>query len=312
MRTFFQERTCLGRLAILVTLLIMMLMACIILATLLPTPVRVSELAKATANSMGTPINPTSITESRLQTPSPTTLQPTPTVTPTPPTDGFVTATALNVRAGPGVNYDRIGHLVADDPVTVKGTSADRSWLQIVSGDLEGWVSAAFIELTISLDGIPVSDTLFPTPSPTTTEPTPTIESTVESPETAEEMAYSLAVLAIEQSYYDSMEAFTELASEVQANPLLVFDGDWKTTVATQIAIVNNTGEQVRALTAPLRYERVQAHLVQTSLHFDHAGQLVAEAIDELDVSKIQQANDEVLLGQQEAEKAAAEFEKLQ
>lgn len=105
---------------------------------------------------------------------------PTPTDTPTPQpptatvpaTPSLVAQTDLNVRAGPGTNYNVIGLLPVGAPADVVGRSEDGQWWQIRFDLAEnglGWVSAdpAFAT-TANVDNVQVA------PAPPTATPTPT------------------------------------------------------------------------------------------------------------------------------------------
>jgi SH3-like domain-containing protein len=62
---------------------------------------------------------------------------------------GKVIANVLNVRARPGLNYERVAVLKRDDPVTVVGESEE--WLEIaVPAAAEAWVSSHFLDLPSS------------------------------------------------------------------------------------------------------------------------------------------------------------------
>ena len=62
---------------------------------------------------------------------------------------GKVIANVLNVRARPGLNYERVAVLKRDDPVTVVGESEE--WLEIaVPAAAEAWVSSYFLDLPSS------------------------------------------------------------------------------------------------------------------------------------------------------------------
>jgi len=74
----------------------------------------------------------------------------------TPTADAYVTADALNLRAGPGVEYDRIGQLTKGTPLTIRGSTEDGTWLQVVAGDDTGWVAVKYVDLTIAEETIPV------------------------------------------------------------------------------------------------------------------------------------------------------------
>ncbi|MBX3063286.1 MAG: SH3 domain-containing protein [Anaerolineae bacterium] len=117
----------------------------------------------------------------------------------------------LNVRTGPGVNYGIIGSLSLGQTVPVTGTNLDRSWYQISTTGLFGWVSSFYVTpqgvcSNILIVSIPPSPTLQPgatsiavlptftplppfiQPTPTTTIPVvvlPTLTNTVEVPPAA-------------------------------------------------------------------------------------------------------------------------------
>jgi hypothetical protein len=75
---------------------------------------------------------------------------------------GEVTAQTLvnlNLRQGPGTHYPAIGNLPANSEVTVIGRLADGSWLQVKTGQGEGWVSgqADFVKVeAAALADLPV------------------------------------------------------------------------------------------------------------------------------------------------------------
>lgn len=56
--------------------------------------------------------------------------------------NGFTTGN-VNVRAGPGTGYDRIGMLLAGTPVDIR--SCQDNWCNIRGDRLRGWVSANFL-----------------------------------------------------------------------------------------------------------------------------------------------------------------------
>ena len=103
----------------------------------------------------------------------------TPTTTPLPPTPAAVVATeALNVRAGPGVNFPVIGVLRRGDAVAVLGRTPKGDWLRVccLAGGESGWLSASLVETSLPATAIPIATGIpnTPTPTPTsTTTPTP-------------------------------------------------------------------------------------------------------------------------------------------
>jgi dipeptidyl aminopeptidase/acylaminoacyl peptidase len=70
-----------------------------------------------------------------------------------------VIVAALNVRAGPGVNYRILEVAFSGDKFEVIGVNAARTWLQIVRTDgSRAWISGwpAYTRVSTSLDGLPV------------------------------------------------------------------------------------------------------------------------------------------------------------
>jgi len=105
------------------------------------------------------------------------------------PTGGPDSVTArvlqrLNVRSGPGTNFNTLGVLNPDEVVTLTGKNASGTWLQILypGGPGErGWVTAAFIQVADTSE-LPVLDE-YGTPVPEQTgtpgAPAPTATATV-------------------------------------------------------------------------------------------------------------------------------------
>ncbi|MDQ4076060.1 MAG: SH3 domain-containing protein, partial [Chloroflexota bacterium] len=58
-----------------------------------------------------------------------------------------VTASALNVRSGPGVGYSVVGVVRQGDRLQVVDRNADGTWLK-VDGAVDGWLSAAYVRLS--------------------------------------------------------------------------------------------------------------------------------------------------------------------
>jgi len=154
-----------------------------------PTPTVVSlEAAKATDTPTVAP------TPTLLKAPTATPVPPEPTAlgqaqdtaTPVPMAalvvsrvEGKVTAYGLNVRTGPGTAYPIIGGLSLGDAVEIVGKNAAGDWLQITypaGGESQGWIAAAYVDLTGSLAEVaevsapplpPPTPTLMPAPMPT-------------------------------------------------------------------------------------------------------------------------------------------------
>ncbi len=97
---------------------------------------------------------------------------------------------SVNVRTGPGLNYDVLTQLAVGSTASIIGTNADRSWWQVNVGGLTGWVSASFTTqqgICSNLFSVPIppsptlsagaSPFIIPptfTPLPTIQQPTPT------------------------------------------------------------------------------------------------------------------------------------------
>jgi TolB protein len=88
--------------------------------------------------------------------------------------EGKVTSYGLNVRTGPGVAYPIIGALSQGDVVDVVGKNAAGTWLQILyltGTEGQGWVAAAYVDLSGSLTTVPVVSA--PAPSAATPDELP-------------------------------------------------------------------------------------------------------------------------------------------
>lgn len=81
---------------------------------------------------------------------------------------------AVNVRSGPGTNFETLGLLSVNTPVTLVGQNSSGTWLQIFYAEAEndrGWVSSAYVE-SEALDELPVlteeelATAIPPTPTP--------------------------------------------------------------------------------------------------------------------------------------------------
>ncbi len=117
-------------------------------------------------------------------------LNPLPTATPSPTQTDVpsgvpmgVVRTDLNVRAGPGTQFDVVGRIAANTEVEIVGQNDNASWWYIVypeTPNQRGWVAAEYVP-SQNASGVPIQNT--PTPIPTDT-PTPTETPTVPPTET--------------------------------------------------------------------------------------------------------------------------------
>lgn len=81
-----------------------------------------------------------------------------------PPVQTGVTATvtnadALNVRNGPGTNYDILQSIARNETYPVVGRNADNSWLQLNVNGLTGWSNSFYLTVNGNLSTVPVPNT---------------------------------------------------------------------------------------------------------------------------------------------------------
>ena len=90
-----------------------------------------------------------------------------PTGVPTFVLGGTVATEVLNLRSGPGLQYELVGHLQKGDPVQARARTEAGDWLKVATAaGLEGWVAVEFVALNVPLDGIPLAVAIPPTPTP--------------------------------------------------------------------------------------------------------------------------------------------------
>lgn len=140
------------------------------------TPLPTATLVPPTATPFPTEMPSPTPTPFPTETPSPEPAL-TPTPTPTPALPGVVVNVDLNVRAGPGTNYDRIGLIPAGNRVDIVGRTEDSTWWQIAFADVPdglGWIAAEYGQAE-NTDGVALAQ-VPPTPTPAappTAAPTP-------------------------------------------------------------------------------------------------------------------------------------------
>ncbi len=81
--------------------------------------------------------------------------------------EAVVSAATLNVRAGPGASYAKVGTVRKDDRLPVTDYNATCTWVKVVTPTTEGWVSTGYVTLTGPCGGSSGATT------PATAEPTP-------------------------------------------------------------------------------------------------------------------------------------------
>ncbi len=100
------------------------------------------------------------------------------TVTGTPEGPVIVVPDQVNVRLGPGTNYEKVGVLIAGQEVPALGRTPGGLWIQIVYPGVPGniaWVYAPFVVLDTAQQLLPIIE---PPPTPTP-RMTPTIDPTL-------------------------------------------------------------------------------------------------------------------------------------
>jgi uncharacterized protein YgiM (DUF1202 family) len=64
----------------------------------------------------------------------------------------------LNVRSGPGANFEIVGKLNQGQGMDLLGRNLDSTWAQIqVPGGVNGWISARYIASSVRIDNLPVT-----------------------------------------------------------------------------------------------------------------------------------------------------------
>ncbi|MGQ9586339.1 MAG: SH3 domain-containing protein, partial [Anaerolineae bacterium] len=118
---------------------------------------------------IATPLPPTPTPVPPTDTPVP------PTPTPEPP-QAVINIDSLNVRAGPGTSYDRVGQARQGQRFDIVGRTEDGKWLQICClQGRTGWVAAQYVRVRGDVQRVAIVTDFPPTPTPRpTTPPTPT------------------------------------------------------------------------------------------------------------------------------------------
>lgn len=110
--------------------------------------------------------SPTSTPTPRPPTATPTT---SPTATPTPETPYITTTRPMNIRSGPGTNYDVVGYATDGEKLIVTGKNSAGNWWRIEFKGQDAWIYAFYVTET-NTDGIRA----VPTPAPPSPTPAPT------------------------------------------------------------------------------------------------------------------------------------------
>ena len=123
---------------------------------------------------------PTPTSETETQPEPEETPEPTPTPTPTKEieisqakAEAVVTNSLLNMRAGPGTNYARVGQVRQGTKLEILGKNAAGTWIKIKTpGGTEAWVILTYVDVNVSLDTLSTLEApTAPTPAPQPTNP---------------------------------------------------------------------------------------------------------------------------------------------
>ena len=68
----------------------------------------------------------------------------------------IIKARALNVRAGPDMDYDIVGYAARDQRYHIIDHSEDGGWMRIDFDGLVGWVSAGWVQTDDGVEDLPV------------------------------------------------------------------------------------------------------------------------------------------------------------
>ena len=143
-------------------------------------------------------------------TPEPTT---TPEPTPTPITVTEMNATkyaiqSVNVRKGPGTEYDKVGGLTTNEAITVTGKT-DNGWFRFTYNGAEAYVSAKYVADTKVVIPTPAPT---PVPTPVPENPTPEVPNPTPAPVVpdnpappappTEEVSHALIMSKLESAMY--------------------------------------------------------------------------------------------------------------
>ena len=158
------------------------------------------------------------------------------------------------------------------------------------------------------------TNTLAPTdtPAPTNTlAPTNTPEPTNTPRFTSAEETYRADVIEITTQYADAFVDFSELTTAAGEDSSLLLDSDWKIDMAVVLVTMKSLNEEVRALDPPGRFVDVHSHLLDAVEHYDRFITLFTTGVDTLDVNKINQAGEELLLGNAAIGQATEKIKKI-
>lgn len=143
-----------------------------------------------------------------------------------------------------------------------------------------------------------------PTELPTLTQ-VPTLTKTP-SLFTTDEKQYMADAADILEPYFESVTEIGTLLTRASKSIALIRNEDWRISMAFDMAIVKVQGEAYRKLVPPTRFSSLHSDVMNATKRMDKALDLIASGIDNLDVSKINQANQEITAANKLIESATA------
>lgn len=81
----------------------------------------------------------------------------------------------LNVRSGPGTNFESFGTLIPNDVVLITGKDSSGKWIQVQYKGQVGWASSEFLRINAGTESLPVTLDTVPTTTAATQNTTSTI-----------------------------------------------------------------------------------------------------------------------------------------
>lgn len=163
---------------------------------------------------------------------------------------------------------------------------------------------------------VPPTSTTAPTNTPPPTAvPTETAVPATSTPDpgalTAEETAYRDAIVEITAIYAEANGRMGELLLEASSDVSLLLNDDWKLDMTIVLGTLLFAGDEVRSLEPSERFEALHEHWLNVAGHYDLVVEYLADGIDTFDVDKINQANEQMIAGQEDVSLAIEEIERL-
>ena len=175
---------------------------------------------------------------------TPTSTRPRPTATSTPERPTITITRPMNIRSGPGTNYEIVGVADVEDEFLITGKNADGDWWRIVFERRRAWVYAPYVEAAnTGRVGVVPTPTLSPTATP---RPTSTPVSSGE--QGVAEFALSVILsdqrsMGSEREWLANSQSFRDEAVALAADLLINVADYCDLSVAYTAALVDSYGD---------------------------------------------------------------------